>query len=228
LLRSDENKVKRAAHRAGLETAYRNAQKAQANVESDLASLRDQYVRDFERQKSGVRGLLAEYRNLPAERQRRIDDLNRRLKELQLEEFLDRKFIAHASISGVGTERKARLRAYGIETASDLSWQMRVPGFGPSLTAVLMQWRAQQEQHFRFDPARKLDPREAQKVDAELLAKKQEIERQIGDIKNAVETSSRQAKTKHELMSQNLQPAITAVAKTRKDLEAFDAIYSTP
>lgn len=226
LLSSDENKTKRTVHRTQLETAYRDAQKAQANAESRLTAVRDQYIRDFERQKSNVRGLLGEYRNLPAERQRRIENLNRRLKELQLEEFLDRKFIAHASISGIGAERKARLRAYGIETASDLSWQMRVPGFGPNLKSALMQWRTGQEQHFRFDPARKLDPREIQKVDAELLVRKQEIERQIGDMKNLLETSSRQAKANYEATSHDLAPAMTAVAAAKKNLDAFNSLYT--
>lgn len=224
-LGSDESKEKRSTHRAQLETAYRNAQKQQAEVESLLTAVRDHYARDFERQKASVRKLLDEYRNLPAERQRRIDDLNRRLKELQLEEFFDRRFIAHASIPGIGPERKARLRAYGIETASDLSWQMRVPGFGSGLKSTLMAWRTEQQQHFRFDPARKLDPREIQKVDAELLVRKQEIERQIGETKTSLETATRQAKARHEVTSQELAPAATARAKAQKDLDAFNALY---
>lgn len=227
LLNSDDNKSQRNNHRTQLETAYRNAQTAQANVESRLAVIRDQYSREFDTRKSTVRTLLQEYKNLPAERQRRIDDLNRRLKELQLEEFLDRKFIAHASIPGIGAERKARLRAYGIETAADLHWRMSVPGFGRHLKDALMQWRTNQQQYFRFDPNKKLDPREIQKVDATLLVKKQEIERQIGEIKNVLEVSTQQARTKHELTAHDLLPAVTAVAKAKADLDAFNAVYAT-
>jgi DNA-binding helix-hairpin-helix protein with protein kinase domain len=63
----------------------------------------------------------------------------RRWREKQLERY----FIAHARIPGIGPERLATLRSFGIESAADLNEEavMRLPGFGGLLAERLMAWR---------------------------------------------------------------------------------------
>ena len=117
----------------------------------------------------------------PEERKRQIADLNRRQAELQLQEFLDGRFIAHADIPG--TRRKTISRSTGLwdKTAADVIWSMRVPGIGSDMKGKLMAWRRSEEQRFVFDPKRKIDPREIQKIDANLFTKSAESKMTSGD-----------------------------------------------
>jgi DNA-binding helix-hairpin-helix protein with protein kinase domain len=204
------------------------AEKTMTDGRGRLKSFHSRYVQDFERQRAKVNPLKQEYADLPAERQRRIVDLNRRLAELQLKEFLDQCFIGTADIIGIGQKRKDTLRAYSIETAGDVSWQMHVPGFARDLKSKLMAWRNRQEQMFRFDPSRKVDPREIQKIDAALFTRKHEIETELSAIKAGLERISRKAQTEIELGASGMAPAAAAGAQARADLAAFEASSQKP
>jgi DNA-binding helix-hairpin-helix protein with protein kinase domain len=213
------------SHRRDLLAAKNQAQAQKQNLEMRVQTIIGEYMRDFAGCRGEAQTLVAEYRNLPAERQRRILELRSRLKEIQLAEFLDTKFIARAAIPGIGPERRAVLRSFGIETAADISWGMRVPGFGPTLKGTLVQWRTGQERYFRFDPTRPVDPREFQKVDAALLVRKQEIERKILGIKDSLEKLSKEASGRHAVACQEMLRAADATEKAEKDLAAFNALY---
>jgi DNA-binding helix-hairpin-helix protein with protein kinase domain len=60
-----------------------------------------------------------------------------------IEDQMDAFLIGPAVIQGIGTERKRVLASHGIETAADVNAQdlAQVPGFGPVLTATLIDWR---------------------------------------------------------------------------------------
>jgi hypothetical protein len=166
--------------------------------------------------------LRREYVGLPEERKKRIDRLNRRLEDLQRNEFLDRCFILNADIPGVGDKRKSMLRGYNIETAADITQSLRVPGFGYDLKNRLLAWRQQQEAKFRFDPSRKLDSREIQKVDATLLVRKAELEHDLKSIRTTLEGLSGRARTAIELGKTQIPALAAAKAQAEINLKAFD------
>lgn len=62
----------------------------------------------------------AEHDDLPIARQRRIHQLEREMRDRQMEKFLDGFRIDKIRISGIGHARKITLRSYGIETAADV------------------------------------------------------------------------------------------------------------
>ena len=73
------------------------------------------------------------WEGMPSERLRRLDQLKRNHRQLQLEAYLDRFEIATARIESVGAGRRQTLESYGIETALDVTQAalFSVPGFGP-------------------------------------------------------------------------------------------------
>jgi DNA-binding helix-hairpin-helix protein with protein kinase domain len=83
-------------------------------------------------------------------------------RELQLKGFLRKQFLEDASIKGIGPGRISVLRSFGIETALDVTEDRvnAVAGFGPALTAAVVDWRKSVEARFRFDPAKGIEPAE--------------------------------------------------------------------
>ncbi len=57
-----------------------------------------------------------------------------------------------------------------IETAADVTQTtlLRVPGFGPTLMATLLAWRATVESRFVFNGQQGIDPADLQKIEREL------------------------------------------------------------
>jgi DNA-binding helix-hairpin-helix protein with protein kinase domain len=72
---------------------------------------------------------------------------------MQRAAFLDNQYISDHEIKQIKEGRKATLASYGIETANGIEREavLAIPGFGPSLTQNLLDWRAEMERGFRFD-----------------------------------------------------------------------------
>lgn len=139
--------------------------------------------------------------SLPQERIRRIEE---RKRNAQLEDFLDRKRLIYASISGIGDQRFQTLVAYGIETALDVRGGVSVPGFGPALRSRLAAWVRQCEQQFRFNPATALPNDEIARIDLELQQVHQAFRKSVTDALSALgslstETRMRLAQTETEI-----------------------------
>lgn len=118
---------------------------------------------------------------LKSERDRQVARLEARREEAQLRRYLDRFRIQSASIPNIGATRTAMLASYGIETAADVkeSQVLRIPGFGPSLTADLLRWRDGHKRAFRFNPSEGVDPRDLAQIDRDLLAKRTDLESKL-------------------------------------------------
>jgi DNA-binding helix-hairpin-helix protein with protein kinase domain len=91
--------------------------------------------------------------NIKRERSTALQNLENSKQQLQLQAFLDTKFIARAAIVGIGPSLQATLRAHGIETARDITSNMNVPGIGPVKLRALLDWRSYCSTKFRFDPS---------------------------------------------------------------------------
>jgi len=103
-----------------------------------------------------------EYQNLVKNYSSEKQGLQNKIKENQLNKFLERYFIDDANIPGVGATRKATLASYGVETAADINRNriMNIKGFGANLTGALTSWRNRIESKFVFDPSKGIDPRD--------------------------------------------------------------------
>jgi DNA-binding helix-hairpin-helix protein with protein kinase domain len=103
------------------------------------------------RQLTDIRRQLGDVANL---RLRKLDELKRNQRAIQLADFLDQFEIQRAKISGIGPGRMQTLESYGIETAADITPAAiaRAPGFGPKMQSNLMDWRQSLERRFSFNP----------------------------------------------------------------------------
>jgi hypothetical protein len=128
--------------------------------------------------KRRVEDEVRQLQNLGAEENTRIAQLGAKLKEAQLNRFLDNYQIAHATIKGLGTTRKATLRSYGVETAADVQPARieQISGFGPSITGLLIAWRMSIERKFVFDPTRPINPADIAQIRADVARKKSALE----------------------------------------------------
>jgi DNA-binding helix-hairpin-helix protein with protein kinase domain len=129
-------------------------------------------VKTFDTLRASLSSTKVEIDDLPNERQRRLVRLRSEHRDHQRRKFLDRFRIDRAKITGIGSGRAATLASFGIETALDVNRAAvsRIPGFGPTLTGSLLDWRQQKEGQFRYNPHEPIDPSEIARVEAELTA----------------------------------------------------------
>ena len=123
----------------------------------------------------------AEYTNLPMQRQRKLQELERNKYQLQLVQFLDQFNLSDAKIAGIGVGRKQMLSSYGVDTAADISplSLSQVPGIGPKFAGRLLSWRNGIEPRFRFDPQKALNKLEIDKIDREIRSRRITLEAEI-------------------------------------------------
>jgi DNA-binding helix-hairpin-helix protein with protein kinase domain len=122
--------------------------------------------------KSSYDGLVTEEKALIAEY--KSDRRNRHLHA-----FLDNYEIRRAKIKGIGPAKEAALASYGIETAADIvkTKVLQVPGFGPSNSKNLLEWRKKLEARFTYDT----NPNEVDRL--ELNAIRTKIEQKASQLR---------------------------------------------
>lgn len=162
------------------------------------------------------------YEGLPAQRERRLRELQAGLRQRQLQQFLARHRIDAATIKGIGTGREATLRSYGIETAADVSEVavLAVPGFGPVLTQELVRWRRAVERRFTFNPARGVDPADIAALDQELSAARLRLERLLLDGAGQLQRIAQQIRNSRDTLMAEAAQALTALVAAEADWKA--------
>ena len=112
-------------------------------------------IADLENLYTELREARDAYTNLGAEERSQIAAYQGQRHAKQLQTFLDGFDIRHARIKGIGPAKQAALASYGIDTAADVSAQklLQVPGFGPSTSKPLLEWRSRLERRFVYQTA---------------------------------------------------------------------------
>jgi DNA-binding helix-hairpin-helix protein with protein kinase domain len=176
----------------------------------------------FDAKRSELDRLRQECDQLPNVRLRKLDELKAHHRQLQMEEFLDRFEIEHATIPSIGPGRKQTLTSYGIETAADIkeSEIAKVPGFGRVLCSALIEWRESVEVRFRFDPNRKIDPRHIAKVEQDVLVERKRIEERLRTCSVELQTISGQILATRQHMRPQVEAAYGRYLQATVDLEA--------
>ena len=121
---------------------------------------------------------IREYNDLPNEKSRRLADLSRKQRDMQLKYFLERFSLVNAKIKSVGSARKATLRSNGIHTAADISRQriQQIPGFGPATAGLLLSWRTDLERRFVFNPSQPINPGDIAQVKSDIAQRRLALE----------------------------------------------------
>lgn len=122
---------------------------------------------EFFAEKARLKAAKEELLLLPAKRTKKLKELEDAKRHHQLQQFLEKFPIADADIEGIGRGRKTTLRAYNVYTAADITYFLKVPGFGPTYMGKLRAWRANLESRFIFDAKKAVDPALASRVEQE-------------------------------------------------------------
>ncbi len=167
------------------ELSRRQQSVEQARIEfqkslTDAKGIVDDYHQQFEKKKAELQAGYNRYLRLDQEKREQLQKLEAGKRELQLNEFLDKILIRDHEIPEIKAKRKQALQAYGVESALDVAYSISVPGFGPHLISVLLDWRRQCETRFRFNQAGPLPQKELH-----------ELELRITDLRRLLEIELR-------------------------------------
>jgi DNA-binding helix-hairpin-helix protein with protein kinase domain len=169
-----------------------------------------------------LRMLTQEYRQLPETRKKKIRELERALRDIQLRHYLQQFTIAHADLPHIKDGRKAMLSAYGIDDAADItpSALQAVPGFGQFLAMQLITWRQSLEARFKFNPGRGVDPVDIQQVDNAIAKRRTEIEQLLAKGPAELKLLRTRILASRSRLQSQLEQALTEVAQAQADESA--------
>jgi DNA-binding helix-hairpin-helix protein with protein kinase domain len=196
-------------------------EQAKAETQRSLADAKrtvTDYQQQFGKKKAEPQAAYNRYLRLDQEKREQLQKLEARKRELLLNEFLDKVLIRNHDIPEIRAKRKQTLQAYGIESAFDISYSMNVPGFGPHLTSVLLNWRRQCEARFRFNPAGPLPQNELHELNLRMteLRRSLEIELRSGPQRlNEISVTAERKLRECEARTANL---ISKQAQTQADM----------
>jgi DNA-binding helix-hairpin-helix protein with protein kinase domain len=149
-------------------------------VERALTTEFERYDRDFHKKQGELLAAADRLQHWAKEEVRIRAETDARKRELQLRAFLDRQLISQATIPNIGDKRKAKLAAYGVETALDVTKSIvAMPGFGEGLFEALRRWRASRERVFRFDPRQPLPHEVIRDMENRIIQTKRNLESEI-------------------------------------------------
>ena len=194
-------------------------------AEAHYRTIKQRWDRDagdqrFRAKLSDLEATKQKWRDLPAVRQQRYQQLQREREKQQLQRFLEKFAIDHASIPGIGASRKAVLESFNIETAFDVTHRMRVPGFGPALTEKLMDWRRSLEQRFVFDPTKGIDPRDIAVLDKDISDQRQRLEQALAAGPGELIQIRNHAVTQRKVLESQLTDAYRLMLQAEADMNA--------
>lgn len=210
-------------------TAERNRRKA---IQQSARQEYDQLIEQAKNE-AGPEGFLAkrselvklrdEYQAFPQTEKRELDKLHSTAQERQKQKFLDGCFIDSANIAGVGPARKAALRSFGIETAADVSRSkvLQVRGFGEGLTRAVVDWKADCERRFTFNPANAVSEADKNAVRAKFGTRRAALEAGLGAGSSELQRFRQQATSRSAALQPKLEVAARRLAQAEKDLSVL-------
>jgi DNA-binding helix-hairpin-helix protein with protein kinase domain len=131
--------------------------------------------------KSGLLADRQQLERLDIAETKELKKLKDMAKESQLTAHLERLFLDRANIEGLDPAKRAALAAYGIETASEVEYEVvrSIPGFSDAMTRTVCAWRKECEGDFRFDAAMAVPISEVNKVKLRFAAQRQPLQAKL-------------------------------------------------
>lgn len=175
----------------------------------------------FLRKKEELRLRRDEFQSLSGEEAKELEKLKSTAQERQKVKFLERFFIDSADIPGVGPNRKATLRSFGIETAADVSKYriLQLRGFGNGLTRALTDWRASCERRFVFNPATAVTEADKNVVRGKIASRRAALVRALSAGPSELQKTYQLAISRSAAYKSQIEVAARKVAQTHKDME---------
>lgn len=177
----------------------------------------------FHQKRKDLEQLRQQYIDLPNERVRLLKELEVNRERSQRKKYLDSHLIFWANIPNIGQGRKATLQSYAIETAADIDENiiLNIPGFGPSLTSNLTEWRRSVERNFRFNPNIGVDKNDIAAVENRIVTKRQQLERDLANGPAQLRTIAQQISIKRDTLRHTVQQTLDTIAQAEADLSVL-------
>lgn len=174
----------------------------------------------FTRKLHALHVLRDRHRDLAADFQRDLQQLEADQRQHQLQAYLEGHFIDAAQIPGIRATDRMALESYGIETAADITAAAleTVPGFGQRLgqqrTAALLAWRQALERRFRHDPRQGVNPAAIADLQQQYAQQRSQIEQEL------LAAPDELSKIKTELLKQRAQLNIALIRQAMQEAQA--------
>jgi DNA-binding helix-hairpin-helix protein with protein kinase domain len=207
-----------SAERTRRQQAEEQAEREFELLYQELFAIPEKYEIEFNKRFAALEAAERRLRNLDNERAVEIQKLEQKKRQLQLQAYLDRQFIARASIPGIGARRSRTLLAYGVETALDVKPGITVPGFGPSCISSLLAWRDDCERRFKFRASEPIPPQEVHQVNVKMTTLRNNL---ISDLKQgpqSLSTLSGMAKGRIAQLDAQIDAVAERLGNARADL----------
>ncbi|WP_218971559.1 helix-hairpin-helix domain-containing protein [Neobacillus soli] len=161
------------------------------------------------------------YTDIPNMRTLKLKQLEKDQRNRQLNEYLDSFYIQSSNIDSIGPSRKAVLQSYGIETARDVSKQsvLRVPGFGPSLTSNLVEWRKNIEKRFSFDPKKGIPKSDMYSLEKEIFSLKSDLEKKLTKGEAELIYIKTSINTRREILKRDADECVQLLGKAKANVD---------
>ncbi|MEB3233138.1 MAG: hypothetical protein VKJ64_19185 [Leptolyngbyaceae bacterium] len=175
-----------------------------------------EYSADFNSLSQKLEKAYRRYKRIPKEYQL---EYQTELKQLYLGHFL----IDKAGISDIGKKRALILASYGVESAADISKKnvSSIPGFGPKLTARLIEWRDGLDQNFhKYRPSSK-DKALLSRVDQKYVRRRDEIERQLTNGLKQLDHHRSVLVNEREVLLRKAREVAPQLAQARADMTVY-------
>ncbi|MEY9829957.1 DNA-binding helix-hairpin-helix protein with protein kinase domain [Sinorhizobium fredii] len=135
----------------------------------------------FDERKAHFLKLAANHAALPQRERERLEELDRKKRDLQMRKHMESHLLDRAKVPSIGPGRKATLASYGVETAWDAKSKRitNIPGFGPSMQEKLRTWSKSVERKFVFNANIPTDPQAIRDVKTDIAKQRAELERDL-------------------------------------------------
>jgi DNA-binding helix-hairpin-helix protein with protein kinase domain len=185
--------------------------------------------RQFVEYRREAESSIQQFLSLSSEEASGLSSLKIKLRDAQLTRFLERFYIDHAKIKGIGNARKVTLRSYGIETAADVQRHRieNVNGFGPAIAGALIGWRTSIERKFVFDPKQPINPADIAAVKAAIAKRRNDLQAAMRQWLAKLRTASDQTLQSRSNLRAAAMPVWNALKKAELDEAAFKGQVST-
>ncbi len=138
-----------------------------------------------------------------------------------MDEFLDHQIIAHSEIEHLGPIKKSRLAHYGIETALDITRDLKIPGFGPRNKSYLLAWRQGCEWKFQFDPSKGIPAQAVNQLNAQYASLRLKLASQLKVGAKSLSALNSSAGTHAAQLQSKFEDSVHQVAQACAELDAL-------
>ncbi len=199
---------------------FEEANRTVQNLESRLEKLTA--ANAFHPKLEELKNLKETYENLPQIREYRLNQLETRAHDLQLNEFLSQFEIKHTEVNGIGELIADKLRASGVKTAADLTPERlkAVPGIAEARAQRLLFWRAEKKRKFAFDPVRENLPQARINIERELDNLRMQLEHELSGGAMFLQRVKQEVTVQWQQSASALPEAYRQQSQAEKDWEA--------